>query len=809
MRAVRGLVAHQLSAAWRGWVTLAVLVGLAAGAVLGAVAGARRTDSAYPRFLQVSKASDVLVSPAGSGLSGYYAAVARLPGVSAIAPVAGIQALPAGPNGRPDIGATVFAPADGRLGHVLEIPKLLAGRLPLPDRPGEIAVDQIGARALHVHVGSRLAMAAFPANAPPTGQVFRRLSERVVGVIVTRGSVLPVTELDKVPVIMASTALLHGLGVRYVGYDGAYVKLRPGTPTNVLGRQAQSLARRFPGTGGKVFVGDESTQAGTIERAIRPEAVTLALFALVVAITALLVVGQVASRLLFAASVDHPALAALGMTRRQLTAAGLAEVGAAAMAGAVLAAGVAVAGSPLMPIGPARVAEPGPGVSVDVPVLVIGSAATVALLLARAALPAWRLASTGYRGEREAAAAAGGRGSAVTRWLAAAGAPVTATTGARLALEPGRGRTTVPVRSAIAGTALSIAAVAAAFTFGANLLHLVGTPLLYGKTWDVAVDLQFGTVTPQATARLLRGVPGVSGWTFGTHGTVGIGGDLVPAIGIAGGRGAVANPALLDGRPPRSAHEIVLGTSVLRRIGRHLGQSVPVTINGRRRLARIVGRAVFPDFGQGSFTPTDLGEGAEMVASVFAPPGRPQYNFVLLRFSPGPRRAADIASFERSMTAFCATAGLPTCVVRDQRPNGVTNYARIDGTPEVLAGVLAVLGLAVLGQLAVLWGRRRRRDFAILKALGLVRRQVSLITAWQVTTLTGFALLAGLPLGIAAGRWTWALFAAGLGISADAVTPVRVAAVMVPAVILLANAVAFWPGRTTARLSPAGVLRAE
>src|SRR6266545_3771783 len=338
MRAVRGLVAHQLFAAWRGWVALAVLVGLAAGVVLAAVAGARRTDSAYPRFLQASKASDVLVSPAGSGLNGYYGALARLPGVSAIAPIAGIQALPAGPKGRgrPGSGATVFAPADGRFGHVLEIPKLLAGRLPLPDRPGEIAVDQIGAQALHVHVGSTLAMAASPANAPPTGSNFRRLNERVVGVTVTRGSVVPVTELDKVPVIVASTALWHVLGVRYVGFDGAYVKLRPGTAANVLGRQAQSLARRFPGTGGEVFVADESTQAGTIERAIRPEAITLALFALVVAITALLVVGQVASRLLLAASVDHPALAALGMTRRQLTAAGLVKVGAAAMAGTVI-----------------------------------------------------------------------------------------------------------------------------------------------------------------------------------------------------------------------------------------------------------------------------------------------------------------------------------------------------------------------------------------------------------------------------------------------------------------------------------------
>src|SRR5204863_2749191 len=101
-----------------------------------------------------------------------------------------------------------------------------------------------------------------------------------------------------------------------VGFEGAYVKLRPGAAAAVLSHQAQSLAREFPATGRQVFVADEGTQVGAIERAIHPEAITLALFALVVAITALLVVGQVASRLLFAASVDHPALAALGMTRR-------------------------------------------------------------------------------------------------------------------------------------------------------------------------------------------------------------------------------------------------------------------------------------------------------------------------------------------------------------------------------------------------------------------------------------------------------------------------------------------------------------
>jgi hypothetical protein len=70
--------------------------------------------------------------------------------------------------------------------------------------------------------------------------------------------------------------------------------------------------------------------------------------------------------------------------------------------------------------------------------------------------------------------------------------------------------------------------------------------------------------------------------------------------------------------------------------------------------------------------------------------------------------------------------------------------------------------------------------------------------AWQVGTLTGLTLLIGVPLGVAAGRGSWALFCRGLGIPAVALTPMWPVLVMVPAVIVIANAMAFWPGRSAA-----------
>ena len=814
MRAVIYLAAHELRARWRGWAVLVVLVAVAGGAVLAAAAGALRTDSAYPRFLTASKASDVVVVPYGSGLGGYFDALARLPGAAAVAAVAALTLETRGQGGLGPRDSTVLAPVDGRFGQLVDVPRVLTGRLPAAGSAGEIAVDQRTAARMGLQAGSVLTMRAVsdpPAGAGVAGTGPARpglLRQRVVGVVVTRGSVLPVNEIDKAPVILVSPALFHQLGVRYVLYTGAYVKLRQGASAEAFAQRAQSLARQYPATGG-VLVAVEGMQAAAVQHAIRPEAIALALFTLVLAITALLIAGQAATRLLATGSLTNPALAALGMTRGQLTAAGLIEVGASAATGAVAAAGAAIAASPLMPIGAARLAEPDPGVSADATVLAAGAAATVVLLAAQAAWPAWRLASAGAPRSRTPAAP---HPWPFTAWLARAGAPVTMTAGVRIALEPGRGRTAVPVRSALAGTALSVLAVTAALTFGANLLHLVNTPPLYGQRWDARIDLQ---LTPADAEHRLSRLPGIVGWTFGHNGIVGIGGRVLPAIGLTAGRGSLLSPTLLQGRPPRTRSEIVLGTSTLRQIRRHVGQSVTVTVNGHRLRQRIVGRAVFPDIGGGGSTPANLGQGAETTAAVLKPqaagPNRPPgFDFVLVSFTPGPRRAANIAHFQRSMISFCRSVQRSTtCVVTDQRPNGVTNYASIDRTPAVLAALLAIIGVAVLGQFIVVSGRRRRRDFAIFKALGMSRPQVSFITAWQVSTLTGLALVAGLPLGVAAGRWSWTLFAHGLGIPPVAVTPVWPVLLTVPAVIVVANAVAFWPGRATTRLNPADVLRAE
>jgi ABC-type antimicrobial peptide transport system permease subunit len=812
-RVVSVLAARKLQAGWRGWASLAALIAIAGGAVLTAAAGAIRTDTAYPRFLAASQAGDALVAPAGIGLGGYLNALGRLPQAAATAPVVGVSVLPVLPDGKPDGAATAIAALDGRYGHLLEMPRLLAGRLPDQGNPGEIAISLATARRQHVTVGAQIPMVAYSNDNPPK---LRKLTGRVVGIFLDRGSIVAVNQLDNASRILVSVALWRQLGTDYHAFDGAYVRLRPGTTLAAYSAAAQRLTKKFPATGGQVFISDEDAQAATVERAIRPQAIALALFAVALALTALLIVGQIAARLVAAAAEDNAALAALGMTRRQLFAASLTEAAAASVVGALGAAVVAVAASPLTPIGPARLAEPSPGVSVNWQVLAIGCAAVTALMLGGVAATAWHRAST-----RPSVAAPGGtvlRAAARTGLaarLADAGLPLAAVTGLRFAFGEGRehGRGAGP-RSALVGLAVAVAAVAGAVTFGANLTRLANTPRLYGQDWQASLDLQFATFTPAQFDRLTAHVPGIAGVTFGVHGTVTIGDTVISAIGLAPGRGPLTSATILAGRPPRNSGEIVLGASVLSALGKRVGQTVTVVLaSGRPRLMRITGSGVFPYFGQGSFTSTDAGQGAETTAATLAPQvqaaaGGSGYNFALIKLPPGPAGKTGLAALNRALTRYCQNVAQSTCVVTDQRPNTVNNYAAIDATPAVLAGILTALGGGVLAQFVLASARRRRRDFAVLKVLGMARGQLRAVAFWQVAVVTAIALAAGLPLGVAAGHWAWRLFTGQVGLPADSVTPLPVLW-MIPVTLALAALIALPPARSVARVPAAVALRSE
>ena len=183
-------------------------------------------------------------------------------------------------------------------------------------------------------------------------------------------------------------------------------------------------------------------------------------------------------------------------------------------------------------------------------------------------------------------------------------------------------------------------------------------------------------------------------------------------------------------------------------------------------------------------------------------------NFLLLHYRPGTDLNAAAAQLSRLATVL----GCPitSCIATsDQRPGDIKNYAAIRDTPLVLGAVLVLLAVGTLAHVLLTGVRRRRRDLAVLKVLGLVRSQVLRVVSWEASALAAAALLVGLPLGVLAGRWAWALFAGSAGVSGAVDVPVPLILLAIPATLVLANLIAAGPGWDAARLRPASVLRSE
>jgi hypothetical protein len=831
MAAVLMLIRSRLRRRWRAWVALSVLLGVAAGVVLTAAAGARRTDTAYPRYLEWARAEDVLVTTDDSLVP----AVSHLPQVTKAGLGIGFALYAIDPHGylSPDpqraIGAT-----DASAYYTFARPRIIDGRLPNPDRADEATVNPKLAQTWNLHPGSRVTLRAFSqsdqqavgdGSHPVPATAGHNRTFTITGIVAGADDVIPdprreITRLNLTP---AYDRLYRATEE---SYSGMFVRLRHGAAdlagfeaaVNRLSAQSANASGQGGSGGLTALFNPRSEITARVQHAIQPEVVALWLFAGLVAATALLIVGQSVSRQLALESDDATTLRALGMSPWQLGIAALAQVALMAVAAALIGVAAAVAASPLMPIGAVALVEPQPGISVDYAVLGIGAAATVALLLLREAFPVWRLA----RGTRTGAGPARDRGegqsSRLAATLAQAGLPASTVVGVRMALEPGRGRTAVPVRSSMAGTALAVAAVVAALTFAGSLSTLIATPHLYGWNWDLQLDNGFQSLPRDQLVQGLSHDPDVAAFAGGSYGRLRVAGVEVPAVGLEDLQGSVPLTVAV-GRQAAAPDEIVLGAATLSRLGRSLGDTVRVEGQGKAVIMRIVGRAVFPVLGIGDFAPTSLGQGAAVtVAGLDAAGGSaiPEFtgpgvtpgsdlSFALIRFKPGVDPDAATGRIAAQVPRFPVGPEL----ARRLTPTDIATYDRIQATPLLLAGLLALLGVGTLAHALVSAVRRRARDLAVLKTLGFVRRQVWIAVAWQATTLAAVALLVGLPVGLAAGRWAWSLFAGQVGVIDESVVPVAAVLLAVPAAIILANLLAAIPGRLAARVRPALVLRSE
>jgi putative ABC transport system permease protein len=796
MSAVRLRFGAELRRQWRAWLVLAALAGLAGGIVVALSAGARRTASALDRYTVAVHYADAYVVKgfAFGGDSLDLDLIARAPQVvesqqsAELAVVSrsrtGHAIYPAGPD-----SVLYRVPTDGRHANAIDRPQVIDGRLPDPARADEALADVNARDSLASTVGDTVGLRLISQHTlvtrpdihltvdPRTARYGPFARVRIVGVAATsqptggQGAVLLTPAFYRHYGRGALGAFTHliALRLRHGQADLPAFRLAVG---RVAGRKPYALF--------------EPTDAlPRVQRSIDVQAAALRLLAACAAAAALLVVAQAQWRQAALAAGDQAIMRALGMTRGQLVALGGARALAVAIPAAATTAGVAIALSPLLPIGRARDLEPDPGFAIDPGVVAAGAAAVLVAVLGAGVLASWRLARPGTRA-RAAASAPGALWRAVARW------PPPIAGGVRMALVRREGAVAVPVRGTIAAAILAVGVAAVAATFAASLDHLLSTPRLYGQTWDF--ESGAGPEAPAALVRRIVRDPDFAAVAVGNDSSVEIGGHEVAVRAMENVKDAIATP-IVAGRAPRGPGEMAMAPKTLEALRSHVGAVVRVRSGTRVVALRVVGRAILPPSGNRD----KLGEGATLSFAA------------LRRLQPQvPRTLFEVRIAERAdrAAALARLANIfdPSAAVR---PSEVGDYGGVNATPVIIAALFAAIALAALAHSLVTSIRRRRRDLAVYKTLGFTRRQVLATVVSQATTVAALGLLFGLPLGVASGRFAWNLFADWLGVVPEPVSPLAALALLVPATILVAALVAALPGHMAARLRPALVLRAE
>jgi hypothetical protein len=522
-----------------------------------------------------------------------------------------------------------------------------------------------------------------------------------------------------------------------------------------------------------------------------------------------LIFGQTLARQVFLEADDHPSLRALGFTRGQLFVSTMVKAITVAGMGALLAVGVGVALSRVTLSGLARTAEPAPGFAIDATMIGLGAPAVMVAVALLAMWPAWRAAGARSSAADETLQ----RPSAVAEALARAGRLPSAIAGARLALERGSGRGSLPVRSTVAAMTLGLFVLWTTSTFDNSLHHLLNTPRLYGETWDARVGVETETADLPAVGRRLATDPGVEGVSIGKTGfDMSIGNLLLEGLVMAPLGGRAPLPPVTSGRLPRALpkggiQEIALGTRALGRAHAHIGDVVKVDSldAGTSASLKIVGTAVIPAFNDSS----RLGDGVLMTPEAIGAVTHLPVDDSNIRGNDLFVKGGVDLDRITALVGHGAVKNSDVHIWPAVRPADVVNFGRVQNMPLFLGEVLGLFAAATLVHTLVTSISRRRRELAILKTLGFIRRQVKRAVRVQALLLTSIALAISVPTGIAAGRWLWSFFATQQGVIAEPAIQLAALIVGIPLILVAAMLIAAIPARAAARTQPALVLRTE
>ncbi len=793
-------------------VVLTLGAGLVGAIAITALTSARRSDSAYARYRSAAHEPEVLTAGCANGFFPPIDLdkVTSLPMVASaerfmlVNPVGAFLADKKTPlyGKRDAFQASVIAPQ--RPDAPLPM-KLMEGRYPEASNEALVAW---GPGYEHANVGDTIYVQMishsvspddiFSGGKPPPGAFEKPIPLTVTGIVLTPND-LNGTDSS----VVTTYPFYEAHKNTEFGCDAAALHLKRGLADIPLFGDAVLQVQP------NAFFFDMTQEAITAGRSTHLRSIITRLFGWLMVIAGLLVVGQALIRRTILASTEDPILRALGMSRGQITGVALVTGAIVGVGGALIAVAASVAVSPFTSFGIAKLIDPIHGLYVDPGITIAAAVGVVAVAMLLTGLPAWRLAAARGGAAGAAELPGSGRPSRVASALGSIGLPVSAVAGARLALEPGHGRTATPVRSAVIGLSLTVAAMVAAFGFAASMRHFVDTPALWGVTGDFGTGSPFsGKLFQQRAVPVLERNPGFTDMTIGNFQNslyVGQGDSVVSANawGLSPVKGSPVVPTMLAGRWPTSDDEIALGSITLDQIGAKLGDRIPVSAAGQTYDLTIVGEPVFPDFGFGP----GFGQGAGMTYDG------------LKRFYPDATVGLAMGRFASSADQQAVSdeinhelRGLQAAFQPGKLSNlgdSTKEAQRSENVPLVFASLFTLAALATLIHVLITSVRRRRKDLAILRTLGFKKRQVASTVAWQSVVLAVVALVIGVPTGILIGRLGWSLFATNLGVVSVPVVAWVPAAAAVPVTIAVAVLISIGPALAARRTRPAMVLRAE
>jgi ABC-type lipoprotein release transport system permease subunit len=772
-----------------------VVLGLLAGATFGVAAagwaGARRTSVALPNYLgtqpNLPSAAALVNDPRFDAAK--QAQMRALPEVKTVFPFVVAIAIKAEPSGEANLIPSAQDTAD-----LLGLP-IVRGRMADASRPDEIVVNQNMERKYGLNVGSTVTIsqhvapedvAQLPPGMAPRG-VDLNFDQKLKVVGISKS-------VDSEENWTPSAGFYAEYGNRLAGFTNAFVQLRNG---NADLPKFRADMRRIVGHEVNIESFDDLFGIPKIRTTMRVEESGLLLFALAVLLVGGVLVGQALARAVTAGAADLPTWRAMGADGTMAVRALVMPAFLAAAVGVVTGAVVTVALSERFPIGVARRYDLHVGYHVDWLVLGLGVLAVVIAVVVTATVAAfWSV--TGRNDVRATPSTAG-------RLAAKGGLPPALAIGSRLAVEPGRGRRAVPVRSALVGAIVGVLGVVGCFTFRAGLDDAAAEPQRAGVVWNLTIGSDSGAFTPKQLTSITRDSDTERVLHAIWYRAIPINGVATPTYGMTALKGDIG-PVMLTGHAPSSRDEIVFGPGTLKDLKLHVGDRVRVG-GSPERMATVVGTALLPasshtDYDQSGWMTADA------VESLVGPLNKLDPNafedYALIRWKPGvSHHAAQKAlepQFGKNSDVYFVPATLPVAVqsLRDLR-----------SLPYALGVFFALLAAATVAHALVTTVRRRRRELAIMRSIGFTRRQSRVAIAWQATIIAVVGIVVGVPLGIAAGRLVWRWLAHNLPIVY--VPPFAVIAVVlvIPAAIALANLLAAWPARSAARIRPAEALRTE